>query len=186
MAPQGTSLEELFLPHVCCHDEALELSRANVRDGRADRLQPKQCPKCGHALPAEQPLRASDVPGVAHAAVFYATFFVVFIFHRYSHIHADISMWVAWFVSFAVCCKLSTPLRSARSALLIIFLFDLVVVYLRFLRWLPEITFEQIAGYATISWLVACIAVTPIFAAYGMRRLIACLRRRAQERNDNS
>src|SRR5829696_5430536 len=62
-------VDETTLPHVCTHDESLELyRRASGARGAAPRARyPPHCRQCGHALPNNGPLRARDVPGLTHA-----------------------------------------------------------------------------------------------------------------------
>jgi hypothetical protein len=171
------------LPQVCTHDESLELyRRAPGAHGAALRTRrPPPCRRCGHALPNNAPLRARDVPGLTHALVFFTLSWTLYLLNPYPPLRGEVAMWTAWLVCFVVSLKLRTPLRSARSALLILFSLSWLLFFMKY--W-SVITLSYLATHSLDKWADCVFATTPLFVGAGIRALIERLKARGRERVD--
>jgi hypothetical protein len=176
-------LDEMTLPRLCTHDEALELHRrSRGAGGAAARVRrPPHCHQCGHALPGDGPLRARDVPGLTHAFLFFTLAWTLYVFSPFPPLRGEVAMWTTWLVSFAVALRLGTPLRSARNALLILFALSWAEFFGRYWSF---VTPGQLAAVSLEKFADCVFATTPIFFAAGMRAFIRRLKSQARAARD--
>jgi hypothetical protein len=121
------------------------------------------------------------VPGLTHAFLFFTLSWALYLFSPFPPLRAEVAMWTTWLVCFVVALKLETPVRSARSALVILFSLSWLLFFGKY--W-SVVTLGYLATHSLDKFADCVFATTPIFAGAGLRALIRRIKSQARAARD--